>query len=587
MLRIASSYLVKQSRISLLYAEQRATYIRGYWPEPITQQTLAEFLKDINYFEEPTKFINIGLEHSVQKNVVKTPDRSIEANTASQANTSSSNNVDDVMALLALEAEVPPLNYDDIRPSIRQLKNLAINSGIFRDLFNEGKYSPDRKSIRFTQKQAENLNRLVPFYWITDQPFARVERHPKEIEPLHYFDPIIGISARFINDASSQQKIDGPSDDLCAHISYYGNIIPASEALTKPSISLDGSLLLQSPSSESIIGESQIDNWEPGNVKLVNFSQDINKYYTVALINLDHLHEDNSNLHWMISNIKPSMKGTSSYDEICDYLPVHGIQGFGYSRYVFLVFQHDSKLNSDSSRVEGFSLESRKFNAASFMRKHRESNLVPVGLSWFQTSWDITSNGIFHNYLNLKAPVYEHVQTKLEAPPEKGYPGKIPFNIYLDHVTSKKTLNERALLERLKTVDPFDYKDQYVPPKVPPTVFEYDGPSWMKNVMFKKRNKVGYWRGLRPASALLPLDNNADLDYPLRPVSSSKKTPPDFPNLYQGKIKYKAHKDMPTSKPASEHQAVFVQDDHEVHVSKVMKILEDFNSKRNTKSKGT
>ena len=278
----------------------------------------------------------------------------------------------------------------------------------------------------------------------------------------------------------------------------------------------------------------------------------------------------------MLTNItKPKSSTDIHYDEVCEYLPVDGIRGFGYSRYVFLVLQHDSKLDYKNFEIKDFSLESRKFDVKKFIQDQKSINLVPAGLSWFQTVWDTTSNKVFHDYLKVKAPVYEHVQQKLEDPMHNvTYPGRIPFNIFLDHRKDKKETNEYVLLERLKTVDPFDYTNQYVPPKVPPTVHEdKDGPSWMRNVLFKKRNRIGVWRGLRPASAILPLNNNADLDYPLRPLESAKKAPPMFHNKYNGRLVIKKLKDLPYNKPPNEYTSTYIQEGHENHIEKVNEML--------------
>lgn len=526
--------------------DSKATYIRGFWPEPLTQPALAEYTR-----ERPRPQINIGLELGKRN---KAPKKEIKKQDPTNVS------IDQVLTALSADAEVRPLNYDDARIEGQALIDLAIHSGIYRDLFET--YIPDREDIKFTSEQAEKLNKLIPFHWITDQPFARVERNPKKPQPIYYFNPIVGVSAKFIN----QNKNEG----IFAHESFYGNIIYASEASDKPAITLDGKLFLQSP-NENIVPERNFDNWTPGQVKVMNFGEKRDKFYSVALVNLDYLHENSANLHWMISNLTANNpNGVSEYDELCDYLPVHGIEGFGYSRYVFLVFQHDSKLDSSTSKIDGFSLMSRKFELEKLLNTHKNINMVPVGLSWFQTTWDITSNSIFHNYLKLKAPVYDYVQPKLVTPPKLDYPGRIAFNVLLDHERDTKDVNEQVLLERLREVDPYDYKDQYVPPKVPPTVFEdKDLPSWMTNVMFKKKNKLGYWRGLRPVSATLPLNNNADLDHPIRPIRPASQSLPGFPNQYRQTSRKKMHKDMPTSKPVNEHEAVYVQEGSEKLVFKL------------------
>lgn len=502
----------------LLFTQSKASIIRGWWPEAVTLDTLDQFLADIHYFEHPNQLKSIGLDAKPKKSA-PLKQKPIEGPKVDHP--------DAIIDMLSKEVVVPPLDLDDVKLEGSRLVDLAISAGIYRDLF--GTYKPDRELIKFTRDQAKKLEKFVPHFWITDQPFARSTTQKKQIEPLDYFVPFVGVSARFVKESG---------DMLEGQASYYGNFIPASEALVKPSITLDGHLLGESESSGNNVKEKHFNNWKPGLVEVVNFdNSDANKYYTIMLLNLDHMHGDQSNLHWMLANINPSKsnEGQVQYEEICDYLPVHGIDGFGYSRYVYLVVRHDTKLDAKSMRIDDFSLTSRKFDPKLFLNEHKSSaNMIPIGLSWFQTVWDESSNKIFHDYLNIKAPVYEHIQSQLAKQPEKLYPGKAPFNLYLDHYRSKKSINEQVLLERLKGVDPFDYKDQYVPPDVPPTAFPNicRTPSWMYNVNLKKKFKLGYWRGLRPASAILPLNNNADLDYPEFPVPPITQSVPNDPNTY-------------------------------------------------------
>jgi len=551
-----------------LWFNPRATYIRGFWPEPLTQQTLDEFLHDINYFEEPRALVNIGLKQNESLKRVQSRATRLNSSALKEAEFV---DADKIVDLLKQDPKVPELDYDDVRIEGEALVRLAFSAGIYRDLF--GKYVPDREHIRITRSQAERLDKMIPHFWITDQPFARVDDIVKKPCPLSYFEPLVGISAKFIN------QVGTSVEDLYAHTSYCGNFIPAQEALHKPSITLDLEKL-SSSATGTLQSESRHDDWTPGQLSITNAQHDSNKHLSVALVNLDHLHEDAANLHWLIANIKPCGSGVvKDYQEVCEYLPVHGIRGFGYSRYVFVVFQHDSTIDLDSSQFQGFSLESRKFDMNMFIGKFKQVNLVPVGLSWFQTAWDESSNGIFHRYLQQQAPVYEHVQTKPDARPVRPYPGKVPFNTLLDHEANKKDINERVLLERLKSVDPTDYKDQYVPPRVPPTVFKEEGlPSWMDTVMIKKKNKIGYWRGLRPASVLLPLDNNADLDTPIRPIASSRITPPGFPNLYPKPYRHSKFKPSPTSKPANEHVSAYVYENYDIDLEKVKRMMEEFPS---------
>lgn len=566
--------LCKDTRVSY----NKGPHVKKIWPEPITQPTLEQFLQDINYFDEPRKFINIGLTIDPDKRnkvLLEKPPTPIEPLSLLDV---SESQVDDLLGALGEEAELPELDTDDTLINSEQLANLALMHGIYRDLFD--RHIPTSEYISFTQEQAQRLDRLIPPYWITDLPHSRVSRFKEEPRPLYYFEPMIKLVPRFIN-GNPQNESEGGQ---YAHTSYHGNIISASEALVKPSITLDGQWLSNKSVSSNLVQLSQIANWEQGNISCCNFDTPQSEhYYSIILLNMDSLHPDVANLHWFVANVSLSISTAGlSYEEMCDYLPVHGIRGFGHSRYVFLALRHDSKLDVEHLKINNYSLDSRKFDTKSFLDQHKDKNMVPVGVSWFQTVWDESSNKVFHDYLKMKAPVYEAIQPKYEKPDiySKAYPGRIPFNIFLDHCRDTKDINKQVLTERLSTIDPYEYKDQYVPPKVPPTVFA-DGevPSWMKMVLLKKRNRVGYWRGLRPASATIPLNNNADLDYPIRPLQSVKKHPPGFHNKYQGKPVKKLLKDLPYNKQLNEHRSVFIQEDHEIHLDKVREMMNDFEMK--------
>jgi hypothetical protein len=567
---------------NMILKRYRAISVRGYWPEPITQQTLEQFFCDIDYFERPTEFVNIGLKLDDTKLDGHTRNEGVQ-NETSDYDESSSYNSDELKSLgvgqlldmLGEDVKLPDLDFDDAAIDQAQLKSLAITHGIYRDLF--GIYEPRRNDIKFTPEQAERMSKLVPHYWISDQPFARVDRHLKKTGPLHYFEPVVSISARFVHELE-----DGSAK--YAHTSYHGNIIPASEALVKPSITLDGRRMMnQRQPKIGFVEENQFANWSPGRISFENLGA-ASHFYTLVMVNLDSIHPDCANLHWMITNIRPSGVGKeAAAEEVCEYLPVHGIRGFGYSRYVFLLLRHKNKLDVTNLNYQDFSPDSRRIDVKKFIDDHSSLDMTPVGMSWFQTVWDQSSNEVFHDYMKMQAPVYELVQEKMAKRDmlDKAYPGKIPFNIFMDHYRDPKEINEKVLLERLKTVDPFDYKDQYVPPKVPPTVFRDEKiPSWMYSVMFKKKNKIGYWRGLRPASVTIPLNNNADLDYPIRPIVPSKKSLPGFPNQYPAKARVKLLKDLPYSKPANEIPSTYVQEGTEPHLDKIYRMIEDLKKNR-------
>lgn len=484
------------------------------WPLPRTQQTISEFLEEINYFNDRNELKNIGVQSTINTN---------EEATIKQQNVEKL--IDESQAEcpdldeLGYQGEAPQFDLADAAISQEQLKNLALYAGIYRDLFSD--YHPDRDHITFTWDQARRLDTYVPKYWITDLPFARAQRQPRPIDTIHYFEPVVKIHASF------------PKDEH-AHVAYHGNIIPASEALDKPTIAL--------------------------------LNRTDAKYHSVLMLNLDHLHENAALLHWAIANIQ-----SEDQRELCDYLPVHGIEGFGYSRYVFVAMQHSSPLD----RLDcDFALGTRKFDIKSFMESHADKDMRPVGLSWFQTQWDESSNAIFHDYIKIPAPVFEYIQPEPVKLPKVDYPKRVPFNIALDSERDQKDINEQVILARLKEIDPFEsYKDQYEKPRVPPTIHtDQTCPSWMNNVNFKKQTKTGYWRGLRPASATLPLNNNTDLDRPIRP---RKNELPEHHNVFNPRPRRKLLRNLPYSRPNEEHQSTLIQENHELEED-IQKIVKQF-----------
>lgn len=130
------------------------------------------------------------------------------------------------------------------------------------------------------------------------------------------------------------------------------------------------------------------------------------------------------------------------------------------------------------------------------------------------------------------------------------------------------------LLERLKSINPlesYDTEKMYpswdgkpILPHIHP--ISKETPDWLKADLLKKRTKVGVFRGLRPASAILPYNNNADLDNPRWPRISADVHPLNMPNPYpDGTRRPKALKDTLWSKPLPEHHSLRI--DHPENLS--------------------
>ena len=149
------------------------------------------------------------------------------------------------------------------------------------------------------------------------------------------------------------------------------------------------------------------------------------------------------------------------------------------------------------------------------------------------------------------------------------------FCRYLDGFRDPKEIAKSALLERLKTVNPLDYKDEFKPSLTPPNIYKIplNVPDWLKASIRRKRYKIGSFRALRPHSAVQPLDNNADLDKPMFPLKSFKESPLNLPLHYpDGVRRRKALRFTKWVKPPNEHPTYRIQHENSVSEEDLKKI---------------
>ncbi|KAG8179482.1 hypothetical protein JTE90_027194 [Oedothorax gibbosus] len=246
-----------------------------------------------------------------------------------------------------------------------------------------------------------------------------------------------------------------------------GNILQASEASKAPSVAFDSK-----PS----------DLW------------------TLVLTNLDgHLLDTNSEyLHWFIGNIKGNDLQTG--EVLCDYLRPFPMRGTGYHRLVFVLYKQKSKVDFSSIKrtVPCMSLKERTFKTFDFYKRFQDF-LTPIGLSFYQCTWDESLTDFFHNVLNMQEPVFEYIEPPLQYRPQVQFPHLEPFNLYLDRYRDPKEIKKEVLLKRLKTIEPF--KEEPPMPKYPvlhkPDNYMF---SWQKHSMKLERLRLGKFRDLRPHS---------------------------------------------------------------------------------------
>ena len=85
----------------------------------------------------------------------------------------------------------------------------------------------------------------------------------------------------------------------------------------------------------------------------------------------------------------------SKGEELIEYVQPFPMNGTGWHRCAFILFEHSKPLKQDFST--GSQFEKRSFKTSSFYLQNQD-NFTPVGLSFFQTEWDLSSREIFHNY---------------------------------------------------------------------------------------------------------------------------------------------------------------------------------------------
>lgn len=129
------------------------------------------------------------------------------------------------------------------------------------------------------------------------------------------------------------------------------------------------------------------------------------------------------------------------------------------------------------------------------------------------------------------------------------------FNRYLDHYRDPKEIAKSVLLERLSTINPYNYKNMFdVNPLPHIERIPENTPDWIRGDIKRRRERRGVFRGLRPHSAIVPLNNNADLDRPKWPRIHPNVHPLNLPIRYpDGKRRPIPLKQTFWVKPPHEH----------------------------------
>jgi hypothetical protein len=489
-----------------------------------------------------------------------------------------------LQSLLARQTPHVPFDYDLYthqwlrnEEGVNETQSLAHHYQIYRDLFSSRivrEHTDPVPKVRWGDIYPRP-DHIAPEVY--DEHFPGAVRADRNVRPLpiYHFRPIVPMHVEFavrstlVGDEreddpitaetlnSCEQSAHTAEEDTIVSCVYRGNVIRPRYTQTRPSVVIDSSVFTSHRSGSPITADQLLNTTADGQTKVIG---DDTSFYTICLLSLDSLNGDALPIcHWMQCNVH-SRNGPGH--EQYSYLPAFGIQGLGYHRYAFLLFRHASAVHLDSA-VTGNVLHDRQFNPLDFVKTNADLQMTPVGLSWFQSTYDATCKRIFHETLQMQMPTYEYVQSKMKLNKQVKFPGPAPFNSYLDHFRDSKEIAKEVLLERLQQVRPFDYHRQIQPSPLPANIYKipHDSPSWLRSSIWKRRNRLGAFRALRPASALQAHNNNADLDNPMWPHPSRLEVAMRYPFEKRAPVPLRQTK---WSLPPQEHPHLRVQTDVDV-----------------------
>lgn len=127
------------------------------------------------------------------------------------------------------------------------------------------------------------------------------------------------------------------------------------------------------------------------------------------------------------SNVLGNGKSTTG-DVVVPYLPPCPPRGFGYCRIALVLYKQNGKMDNWNPNSNYTSLRERNFSTRDWYIKN-ENHLTPVGLKFFQTTWDEAVPGIYHEILGMKEPCYEYDIPEPYREEQKVLPPEdVPFN---------------------------------------------------------------------------------------------------------------------------------------------------------------
>lgn len=243
------------------------------------------------------------------------------------------------------------------------------------------------------------------------------------------------------------------------HPVYYGNIIRPEDAKVKPQI---------------------------------KYSCEKDTLWTLTMVNLDgHFTEnDKEYIHWFVGNIPEA--NIEKGETIFNYLQPFPPKGTGYHRFALVLYKQEKKIDYSKLKlnVSDFDLQARTFSTLEFYRELQDY-ITPAGLAFFQSHWEPSLKEFYHNKLQMKEPRFEYDFDPPYIRPQKWFPLRQPFNLYMDKYRDPKQINKEFLQRKLQKVHPFKDPPTPIPfPNAEPWSKPYI-PSWLKLEITKSRLKWG------------------------------------------------------------------------------------------------
>ncbi|KAL0279981.1 UNVERIFIED_CONTAM: hypothetical protein PYX00_001415 [Menopon gallinae] len=181
----------------------------------------------------------------------------------------------------------------------------------------------------------------------------------------------------------------------------------------------------------------------------VRYASKDSTLWTLVLTNPDgHFTEENKEyVHWFVGNI-PGNK-VNEGEEIWDYLQPFPPRGVGFQRLIFILYKQTEKIDYSELKNEKprLSLNDRTFHTLEFYRE-RQNVLTPAGLGFFQTDWDHSVIKTFHEKLNMDEPIFEYDHDQPYVKPQKWFPKKKAFNLYLDKYRDPRLIAKEYVLKK-------------------------------------------------------------------------------------------------------------------------------------------